>query len=175
MADISFVPFAFAVTWTALALTGFVVAGLVRQVHELRHTAVALPKPRIGEQVPGHVIPGAIGGDSTPVTLLLVKEGCSVCSSVLSTLEDIASTDSNLTVVYPGQLPRSAPEGIRLIGQGHSLFDYLRVVATPHVAVLDTAGRLRISQPVGSPQALKSIIEQNRAGSSVAAIGSKDG
>jgi hypothetical protein len=132
----SFHTSALILTWVVLILMGFVIAGLVRQVHEL--SSATRRTGDVGLR-PGSPAPGLDRlGVRPPATLLFVSEGCRTCEEVL------AAAGGTVEVVYA----REHPE----------LFDRYDAIATPFAVVIDESGRVVRSGPVGSPDALTSLL-----------------
>jgi hypothetical protein len=142
----SFYTSALILTWVVLILMGFVIAGLVRQVHEL--SSATRRTGAVGLR-PGSPAPGLDRlGVHPPATLLFVSEGCATCREVLERV------DGSVHVLYAGEVPA----GFDGYGGQADLFEQYDAIATPFAVVVDDAGRVTQSGPVGSPDALTSLL-----------------
>jgi hypothetical protein len=152
---LSFQTSALIVTWVALLLLAFVVAGLVRQVHALSTAAGARPAatgPRTGD--PADLARFGVTG---PAVLLFLRSTCPTCTEALA--ETAAVVGDRLTVValYEGQVPEQAPGIVALGDQGH-LFAGYGAVATPFAVLAGADGRITAAAPVGSRAAVRALL-----------------
>jgi hypothetical protein len=162
----SFETTALLVTWVAILLLAFVVAGLVRQVHGLtsgRPRAAPLGLP-VGAAAPGLTDIAPVG---RPTVVLFLEESCSTCTEVLHEMVTFrqshrAASGARTVAVFRGDAPamdrndREAP----VLTSRDDLFDQYRIPVTPFVVVVDEEGRIRVSEPIGSAVALRTHLEQ---------------
>ncbi|MEU4715794.1 hypothetical protein AB0F73_19330 [Micromonospora purpureochromogenes] len=158
----SFQTSALILSWIAILLLALVVSGLVRQVHALstgnvgRPGSVGLrpgsPAPRFRDLAP-----------PSPATLVLLflDPGCATCDQLLdAATEQIHRTDVVLRVLYRDTVPpRAADLPLTVLGEQADLFDRYDAIATPFAVVIDTTGRIRRSEPVGSGVALRHLLD----------------
>ncbi|MQY08141.1 hypothetical protein [Actinomadura macrotermitis] len=148
----SFQTSALLLSWVAILLLALVVAGLVRQVHALAQGA-----PRQAElgPPPGSAAPAfdRLG----PGLLLFLDRDCGVCGEVLDAAGDLGRP---LRAIFSGPAPTGLPPGVTVLaGEGEGLFTEYKVPATPFAVVVDEGGRIRASEPVGSTDALRGLLE----------------
>ncbi|MBW8482181.1 hypothetical protein [Actinomadura parmotrematis] len=147
----SFQTSALLLSWVAIALLALVVAGLVRQVHAL--TDGAPRRTALGPE-PGAAAPGfdRLG----PGLLLFLDRDCGVCGEVLDAADGLGRP---LHAVFSGPAADGlAPEITVLAGEGEGLFTDYRVPATPFAVLVDGHGRVTASEPVGSAEALRELL-----------------
>lgn len=148
----SFQTSALILTWVVLLLMGFVLAGLVRQVHEL--SSATRRTGEVGLR-PGAPAPGLDTlGIRPPATLLFVSEDCRTCSEVLS---EAALASEPMHLLYAGSVPADT-YGLPAHGDQTALFTWYDAIATPFAVVIDDAGRVVRSEPLGSVAALESLL-----------------
>jgi hypothetical protein len=169
---VSFQTSALIVTWAALLVLALVVSGLVRQVHALNAAAateaVAGRRAGLGPR-PGAPAPGIERlGLRPPGVLLFLNHDCHTCTAVLHEADRL---DPALAVhaLYAGPLPgaptagnggpRTTPSS-RVVRHGEQaeLFGSYDAIATPFAVVVDAAGRVVRSAPVGSAAALHAVL-----------------
>jgi hypothetical protein len=165
----SFQTSALILSWVAIALLALVVSGLVRQVQVLSSTAVRRPEA-IGLP-PGTPAPGYRRlAPQSPATLalLFLQPGCGTCAELL----DEAARRKDLEglefrVLYrDAAAPEAADANLVAFGDQAELFESYDVIATPFAVLIDPAGRVQRSEPVGSRDALRRLL----AGAQVAPI-----
>lgn len=164
----SFQTSALILSWVAILLLALVVSGLVRQVHALS-TGLAGPTAppatvglRPGAPAPGLDELGAAGG---PLLLLFLSADCRTCAGVLGEAVRHAGGEVALRVLYAGAIPAAAAGLLVPVhGEAAELFDRYDAIATPFAVVVDGAGRVQRSEPVGSPAALRALLERIGAG-----------
>ncbi|WP_433462885.1 hypothetical protein [Spirillospora sp. CA-128828] len=147
----SFQNSALLLSWAAILLLALVVAGLVRQVHALGRGAS--PPAGLG-LAPGARAPAfdRLG----PGLLLFLDRDCGVCADVLAAA---GSLDGPLHAIFAGPPPGDAsrPGMTVLGGEQDGLFADYRVPATPFAVLVGADGRVRATEPVGSPEALREL------------------
>ncbi|HEY6740154.1 MAG TPA: hypothetical protein VI076_15025 [Actinopolymorphaceae bacterium] len=157
-------------SWVAICLLAFVVSALVRQVHELSRNAGGRPPSRIGlpsgSRAPDAetlVPPGRRG------LLLFLTPDCRTCRDVLDEAATRAGTGATPEVraLYAGPAPH-ADARIPTFGERADLFERYGIVATPFAVMIDAAGRVTRSEPLGSRDALRRLLDPDptRVGSS---------
>ena len=159
----SFQTSALILSWIAILLLSLVVSGLVRQVHALSSGAVGRPAS-VGLR-PGSPAPRFRDlAPPSPATLVLLflDQGCATCAHLLDEAADQGQrTEAVLRVLYREAVPPQAAElPMTVLGEQADLFDRYDVVATPFAVVIDDAGRVRRSEPVGSQVALRQLLDQ---------------
>ncbi|HEX2417291.1 MAG TPA: hypothetical protein VHJ83_04080 [Micromonosporaceae bacterium] len=147
-------------SWVAILLLALVVSGLVRQVHALSN-GTTRPTEAIGPP-PGSAAPEfrrLAPHHPEPMVLLFLDSDCRTCSEVLA--------EATRTAPAPGVTVRAlfrgvAPETGRLPAHGGEavLFDRYDAVATPFAVVIDPAGTVVHSEPLGSHTAFRTLLDQ---------------
>jgi hypothetical protein len=131
----SFTASALVVSWAAIALLGFALAGVLARVHRLE-TALAgpdaLPTP-VGGPLP---LPGVERG---PMLALFVDDGCGSCDRAVDTVTDLE--DRGLATVY-------------WRAESPLAFAAMEVTATPFAVVADADLRVVAALPVGNAERL---------------------
>jgi hypothetical protein len=165
---ISFETTALLVTWIAIALLGLALAGLVRQMHAL--TSGGLARAR-GLGLPaGAAAPefGRLSPDpAKPTALLFLDNGCGSCTAVLDEVRTTVARDPaprlSFGVVFPGPVTRPLELGDNVLvhTDEHGLFAKYGVPAAPFAVLVDQAGRVQRSTPLGSAAALRELIADN--------------
>jgi hypothetical protein len=148
----SFQTSALLLSWVAILLLALVVAGLVRQVHALSQ---GVPQRATLGPAPGTPAPAF---DRVGAGLLLFLDlDCGVCAEVL---EAAGALDRPFRAIFAEDGPDTAPRGATVLtGERHGLFEAYGVPATPFAVVIDEGGRVRSSEPVGSVEALRELME----------------
>jgi len=157
----SFQTSALIVTWTALLLLALVVSGLVRQVHTLSAGGVRR-QDRLGPR-PGSPVPELGRLDvRPPAVLLFLSEECRTCAAVLDEAGRLAAPDEpELHAVYAGAVPAGPrPPAVAVHGWQADLFERYDAVVTPFAVVVGRDGRVARSEPVGSPVALRELLNR---------------
>ena len=150
----SFQTSALIVTWVALLLMAFVVAGLVRQVHALSSGAGARPV-RGGLRAGDKANLAGLGVDG-PAVLLFLTATCHTCVEVLAETAGVAGNRPVLAL-YEGQAP-AAPDGVTAFGGKGHLFAEYGALATPYAVLVGADGRITAAAPVGSRAAVRELI-----------------
>jgi hypothetical protein len=159
----SFQTSALILSWIAILLLALVVSGLVRQVHALSNGTVGRPGP-VGLR-PGSPAPRFRElAPPSPATLVLLflDPGCATCDQLLDeAAEQVQRTDVVLRVLYRDAVPPHAADlPMTVLSDQADLFDRYDAIATPFAVVIDAAGRIRRSEPVGSRAALGRLLDQ---------------
>ena len=157
-----FVTSALLLSWVAIVLLALVVARLVRQVHELQQGGARQPR-RLGLAT-GEPAPGLETLDPKPgkaMLLLFLSVGCRTCREVLS--EAVQQADLEVRVLYAGEAPAGSIEtngaSIPAYGGQDALFEHYDAVATPFAVVVDAGGRVARSEPLGSREATRRLLD----------------
>ncbi len=155
----SFEMTALLVTWAALALLALVVAGLVRQVHQLsrgpRTRALGLPA---GSAAPGLDVIGAEPGRAT--VLLFLSEDCPACQDVFEETLGMSDGPATRAIFAEDAIRADPPAHLRILpGQG-ALFTAYQVPATPYGVIVGADGRVRVAEPVGSVRGLHALVAE---------------
>jgi hypothetical protein len=154
---VSFQTSALIVTWVALVLMAFVVAGLVRQVHALSSGGAARQVPaglRAGDAATGLDVLGV----EAPAVLLFLRSTCSTCVDVL---DEAASGATPVVALYEGRAP-DAPPGVVAVGDQARLFAAYGALATPFAVLVGPGGRITAATPVGSREAVRTLLDAVR-------------
>lgn len=136
----SFTASALLVSWAAILLLAFALAGVLARVHRLE---LALAGPASLPTPVGGPLPLA-GVDHGPLLVLLVDDGCASCEQAAAAVTDLEA------------------RGVALVRRRHDHpddFAALDVTATPHAVVADAGLHVVASLPVGSPRLLAEAIE----------------
>lgn len=136
----SFTTSALLVSWAAILLLAFALAGVLARVHRLEQALAgpaALPTP-VGGPLP---LPGV---DHGPVLVLFVDDGCASCTQAAA---DVAHLEAR------------GVARIHWRAEEPDAFAALDVTATPHAVVADADLRVVASLPVGSPARLAEAVE----------------
>jgi hypothetical protein len=155
----SFQTSALVLSWAAILLLALVVSGLIRQVHQLaagpvRTGPIGLP---VGAQAPGldQLAPGETGD----VLLLFLSADCGTCTEMLTEASTIDSPNVTVRALYAGAVPGSAAGSpVAVHGGQHALFATYDAIATPFAVLIDAAGRITRSEPLGSRGALHTLL-----------------
>lgn len=136
----SFTASALLVSWAAILLLAFALAGVLARVHRLEQ-ALAGPEARptpVGGPLP---LPGV---DEGPVLLLFVDDGCASCEQAAAEL---------------AELEERGVARIHWRADEPAAFAALSVTATPFAVVADRDLRVVASLPVGSSDRLAEAID----------------
>jgi hypothetical protein len=150
-------------TWVALLLLALVVSGLVRQLHQL--TSGALRNPALvglpaGAAAPDldRVLPGRTG----PALLLFLSTDCRTCTAILADLPTylhrLSTAGVGIRALYAGAAPAAVP--VPAVADAAVLFERYDAVATPFAVLVDAAGRIQRSLPLGSVTALDALVDE---------------
>jgi hypothetical protein len=139
-------------SWVAILLLSLIVAGLLRQVHALgqgqRPTALGLTA---GSAAPAFDRFG-------PGLLLFLSADCGACPEVLAAAESLTeSTGEPVHALFADTALTS--ERVSVHPDEHALFDAYKIPATPFAVVVGESGRVTVSEPVGSPGALRELLK----------------
>jgi hypothetical protein len=158
----SFQTSALIVTWAALLLLALVVSGLVRQVHALS-SGGARRADRLGLR-PGSPAPNVDQlGIRPPAVLLFLSEDCHTCTNVLDEAGRLDGNGLELHALYVGSVPPGSDvQPIAVHGWQAELFERYDAIVMPFAVVVGHDGRVVGSEPLGSPQALRSLLSRLR-------------
>ena len=154
----SFQTSALLVTWVALLLMAFVVAGLVRQVHALSSGTAARPVAgfRTGDRADLTRL-----GVTGPAVLLFLRSTCHTCVEALAETVEVAGDGLTVVALYEGPAPEERP-GVTAFGdQGHVFATY-GALATPFAVLVGADGRIIAAAPVGSRTAVRELLTPAR-------------
>lgn len=166
----SFEGTALLVAWVAILLLAFGLAGLMRQVHLLRH---ALYGEGLGypESVPNDILPTIRAKDSNiPAVLLFVDSECATCQEIIPSIEAAARRIGERLdfVLLFRHAAHTAKSSVHYIEHQHRLFKALAVTATPTAILVDPSGRVLSRTPIGSIDSLSSFLARVEESSKVA-------
>jgi hypothetical protein len=93
--------------------------------------------------------------------LLFLSADCRTCAGVLDEAVRHAGRDGvTLRPLYAGPIPAAAAGlPVAVHGDQAELFGRYDVIATPFAVLVDQAGRVARSEPVGSPAALRTLLD----------------
>jgi hypothetical protein len=155
----SFETTALLVTWAALVLLALVVAGLVRQVHQLTQgPRTREPGPAAGSPAPGLDRLGAEPGRAT--LLLFLSEDCPACQDVFHEAVGMTGGPATRAVFAEEAIGAEAPPNMRILSGQRELFTAYQIPATPYGVVVGADGRVRTAEPVGSTRALHALVTE---------------
>jgi hypothetical protein len=154
----SFETTALLVTWVALVLLALVVAGLVRQVHQLTQgPRTREPGLRAGMAAPALDLLGAEPGQAT--LLLFLSEDCPVCHDVFQEALGIGGAATRV-VFAEKAIGADPPPNMRILSGQAELFTAYQVPATPYGVIVGADGRVRTAEPVGSVRGLHALVAE---------------
>jgi hypothetical protein len=134
--------------WICVVLLAFGLAGLLRQVSDLKADLVELaaqgPSPLRGRRVP------ELAGAAT----LVVDPGCGLCTPTVQVFAELAAArpESRLEVLSYRRSPDWPAIPVRI---DEPLYRRLDVPWTPALVVVDAAGVVTSARPVTSPDELR--------------------
>ncbi|OLF05195.1 hypothetical protein BLA60_37410 [Actinophytocola xinjiangensis] len=149
----SFQTSALIVTWAALLLLAFVVAGLVRQVHALSGGTRPVPA---GSR-PGDRADLAPLGVSAPAVLLFLRSTCHTCTEAVAETVDAVGERLTVVALYESSAAEVPPGVLARADQGH-LFAPYGALATPFAVLVGEDGRITAAAPVGSRAAVRQLL-----------------
>jgi hypothetical protein len=137
--------------WSCLAVLTLAMAGMLRQLRELRAEVAQLGAPR-QQAFAGRRIPELAGAG--PLVLLVLDPGCSFCDTVHEPFARLAREhpSTRFEVLSPGQRWAGAP-GVRS-RVDPKLVTELEVPWAPALLHVDRDGTVLAGQPVQSPERL---------------------
>jgi hypothetical protein len=155
----SFETTALLVTWAALVLLALVVAGLVRQVHQLTQgPRTREPGLRAGTAAPALDLLGAEQG--RPTLLLFLSEDCPACQDVFEEALGISGGLATRAVFAQQAIGADPPPDLRILSGQEELFTAYQVPATPYGVIVGADGRVRTAEPVGSVRSLRALVTE---------------
>lgn len=152
--------------WVAILLLALAVSGLLRQVRalNLRPTAVRLEtNTAVGKTIA--LDTSMLDGHAPIAVLLFVTPDCQVCQARLQDLEKLTASDTigfSVAAVFPGAANGFRSSSIRVLENQKEVFERLQIPVTPFGVVLSKEGVVIRSAPVGSPEAVRELVEQAR-------------
>ncbi|MET7640865.1 hypothetical protein [Streptomyces sp. NPDC005438] len=167
-----FVTSALLVSWVAIALLAFVVAGLVRQVHQLTRaggTRRASSPRKVGID-PGRPAPAIdeLAGQDQDAVLLFLSDTCHTCEDVLAAAGEWVRREAPeqlaVRAVYAETTVTATDEVVPVLPDRADLFEAYDALATPYAVIVDRTGRVRRSEPVGSASALLELLKSDLPG-----------
>ena len=146
-------------TWVAIALLGFALAGVVRQLHALQSGT------RLGGALgpPTGMLFSELTEDSSnsPELLIFLEPECVACRDLIQPLRSLARGTQGLMQI--SAVFRQDPEGfeipgVKLRGNHDSLFSGMRVPMTPFAVLVGADGRVKATGMIGSEGALMEFV-----------------
>lgn len=142
-------------SWIVIALLALIVAGLVRQVHQLQTGRTAAVTPlgvQAGQRLePQDLTPLGIVGRAV---LLFVEPDCVTCREILADAR--WPTEGVHLLTRASGLPSNSPA--RKHEQQDTMFEKLQVNVTPLAVVLEDTGLVSRVQPVGSVSEFEALL-----------------
>jgi hypothetical protein len=138
---------ALVLAWIAIVLLTLATAGLLRRVEQLssRANVQADPgEPVIGLQLPMSKYLSDFAGGRAGVLLLFASPSCATCQAAIDAINDAGSIDYRVGVVIREAEvgPLCLPDGWVCLPSALSLFQILRVPATPYLVRLGPDGTI---------------------------------
>jgi hypothetical protein len=153
----SFTTTALLLTWVALVLLALVVAGLVRQVHQLtqgpRTRDLGL---RAGTPAPALDLVRAVPGEAT--LLLFLSEDCPACKDVFQEAIGLDGAPATRAIFSEEAIGADPPANMAILPHQAELFTAYQVPATPYGVIIGADGRVRSAEPVGSIRGLHNLV-----------------
>jgi hypothetical protein len=153
----SFETTALLLTWAALVLLALVVAGLVRQVHQLTQG----PRTRDLGLRPGTAAPALdlVRAEPGQATLLLfLSEDCPVCHDVFQEAIGLDGAPATRAIFAEEAIGADPPANMAILSRQAELFTAYHVPATPYGVVIGADGRVRTAELVGSVRGLHALV-----------------
>ena len=159
--------------WIAIVLLAFALAGVLRQLFDLRTALVGSEATsRPPGPIAGLLVSDAASKDSPwhpqGSILFFLDDTCVSCRNIWAELSSIDSplrsavADAGLeAVVYFRDSAIGTADPVPTLREARETFERLNIVATPSLALVDGAGRVRSGTPAGSVDAvLKFLAEE---------------
>lgn len=162
----------FLLTWLAITLLAFAMAGLLRQIHYMSQVTRGLAFPSLG---PARLLglpaprPPAEGPDwSRDALLLFSTPSCPTCRVVTPEFLRLTARVPVETSVLSSD-PGRAPEGCdaqrsRCRVDQKAAYEKFGVQAVPFLVHVDEEGIVRVAEPVGSVAALHGALDRTLKG-----------
>ena len=163
----SFTDSALLAAWLAIALLGFALAGVVRQVRVLSSSGITrLRSPdasNIGRQLPRELLTTYANRH----VFLFVKPQCDVCEQRLEELDTLA-VDQSQGLAFAAVFPH-APNGfdgshVRVFSSQARLLEEFPIPVTPYGIVATADGTIVGSRAVGSEEELRRLVAEAAKG-----------
>lgn len=162
---ISFVESALAFSWFAIVLLSFGLAGLLRQVRALADGQIATQAPTPGPALGANLARDFPTHDRL-TGILFMSDGCSTCDMIQAKVPSLlraSSVELTMYIVTTGSPKSWAGDGVHIMPDGEKLFQKYRVSSTPFGVMLEPDGRVVLSGPVGSVEALDDLVMFTRS------------
>ena len=160
----SFTASAVLLAWVAIVLMALVLAGLLRQVHELRQTVPHARRSRRSHPFDGSALSEqGIEVDGVRLLLLLDNE-CSTCTSIVTELPYMLSAAGlHATVlVYEGsEHAQASATGAQVVGHADDVFHVAGASVLPFAAARNADGSFGPGMPIGSVAELQTFLRNN--------------
>lgn len=144
--------------WLAILILALAMAGLLRQLEEIRHQL-----PRAGRRLgpalnqPAPSIQGLEIGE--PMLLIFADQHCLTCERLLDALEaDPDRFDLNVVALYRRDVMPNRPRILTLVGQ-HEAFARFGITLTPFAVLIDALGSVVVADVVDSIEALDRLVQ----------------
>jgi hypothetical protein len=145
--------------WLLLVLLAFAMAGLLRQVRDLQAALTRQRGTATRSGLPVSIRPSA---GHAYAAVLLVDDGCPICARVapaFARLAHGAPADIDFVLLRrSNSLAWEPPEGVRLVAD-QAAHHRLDPGWQPAVVVLDADGDVLATEPAGSEEAVRAVVE----------------
>lgn len=163
----SFTESALLAAWLAIALLGFALSGVVRQVRVLSSSGGArLRSPdasNVGRRLPRDLLTT----DATRHVFLFVKPRCDVCERRLKELDTLAvghSPSLAFAAVFPHASNGFDASHVRVFSSQSHLLEEFPIPVTPYGIVATADGTIVGSRAVGSEEELRRLVAEAAKG-----------
>lgn len=150
-------------TWVAILLLAFVVSGLLRRMHFLSSGGVPRESPG---PAPGTTAPDfrrfAPGSPKTTVLLFLDRD-CASCQEVTAETRALLGEPGMrlaFVALFSGPAHQDPDSAIKVFADEAATFDRYQIPVVPFAVLVDPAGRVQASEPVGSAEALRTLLDE---------------
>jgi hypothetical protein len=138
----NFTESALIIAWIAIALLAFVVAGLLRQVHELTR------RPTLDERALGRTVDlDLLGLESGPADLVFVDASCGLCKDILMRIAG-QRFPNRLSVYYADAAPQELRLDVPVMEHALAAFRHIEVPSVPWLVRLNEGGKIAHFRPL---------------------------
>lgn len=166
----SFEATALLLSWVAIAMLAFAMAGLLRQIKVLTGlvaagSSLAGSGPQVGARLPPELRSDTATNEPGRRQLLVfMEEHCPACAAIEPELARLGTTERvDIRLVFSGKAKQTPGHQLTTFEGMSAAFDQLGIPATPFAVRLGADGRIAQTRPVGSPEALRRFVEASEA------------
>jgi len=148
--------------WLVLVLLAFAMLGILRQLRDLQQTVIQ--RNNAGPTAPRRELPAELRPQAGREysAILLVDAGCPTCERVAPVFAELARTSSGdidfVLLSYSDEQKWDALEGVRRV-MDQAAYHRLDPGWRPAVVVLDAAGEVLATEPAGSEESVRAVVE----------------